>query len=37
MTPKEALQQGASYLVIGRDITQGNIKKNIIKIVNSLN
>ena len=37
MTPKKALQQGASYLVIGRDITQGNIKKNIIKIVNSLN
>ena len=29
MTPKEAFQNGSDWLVIGRPITNGNIKKNI--------
>ncbi len=28
LTPKEALANGADWLVIGRDLTKGNIKKN---------
>ena len=33
MTPKEAFQNGATSLVIGRSITSGKIKINIKKIV----
>ncbi len=36
MTPKQAFQNGATALVIGRSITNGNIKKNIEKIVKEL-
>ena len=38
LTPKEALNEGASYLVCGREVTEeGNPSENIKKIVNSLN
>ena len=38
LTPREALNEGASYLVCGREITEGNNPfENIKKIVNSLN
>ena len=36
-TPKEAFQNGATSLVMGRSITSGNIKKNIKKIIEELN
>ena len=29
MTPKAAFKEGANWLVIGRDLTRGNIKKNL--------
>ena len=37
MTPKEAFQNGSDWLVIGRPITTGNIKKNIQKLIDHLN
>ena len=37
MTPKEAFQNGSDWLVIGRPITNGNIKKNIQKLIEHLN
>jgi len=36
ITPKEAFNNGATSIVVGRSITQGNIKKNIQKIIKSL-
>ncbi len=36
-TPKKAFENGATSIVIGRSITKGNIKKNIQKLINSLN
>jgi len=36
MTPKEAFKNGATSIVIGRSITSGDIKKNIKKLVKSL-
>ena len=36
MSPKQALKLGATYLVIGRDITKGNPKANIKKVLNAL-
>ena len=36
LTPNEAYRNGADWLVIGRDITKGNIKNNIQKLVNHL-
>ena len=36
MTPKKAFDNGATSIVIGRSITQGNIKKNIQKLIKSL-
>ena len=36
MTPKQAFQNGATALVIGRSITDGNIKKNIKKLIKEL-
>ena len=36
LTPKEALKNGADWLVIGRDITRGNIKNNVKKLINHL-
>ena len=37
MSPKEAFENGSSWLVIGRPITKGNIKKNIQKLIENLN
>lgn len=36
VTPREAIDSGADYLVIGRPITTGNPLENIKKIINSL-
>ncbi len=36
MTAKKAFDNGATSIVIGRSITQGNIKKNIQKLIKSL-
>ena len=36
VSPKEAFNNGATSIVIGRSITQGNIKKNIQKLIKSL-
>ena len=36
MTPKEAFKNGCDWLVIGRPITKGNIKKNIQKLIHHL-
>ena len=37
MTPKKAFEKGATSIVIGRSITQGNIKKNLQRLIKSLN
>mgnify|MGYP001179078065 CR=1 FL=1 len=37
LTPKQAFKNGAHSLVIGRNITKGNIKKNIQTLINHLN
>ena len=37
MTPKEAFKNGATSIVIGRSVAIGNIKKNIQKLIKSLN
>ena len=37
LTPKEAYRNGADWLVIGRDITKGNIKRNVEKLIDHLN
>ena len=37
ITPKEAFKNGSNWLVIGRPITKGNIKKNIQKLIYHLN
>ena len=36
LTPKQALKNGAHSLVIGRNITRGNIKKNIKSLISHL-
>ena len=36
MTPINAFKSGSNWLVIGRPITKGNIKKNIYKLINHL-
>ena len=36
LTPKEAFKNGSDWLVIGRLITKGNVKKNIHKLINHL-
>ena len=36
LTPKEAFKNGADWLVIGRDITKGNSKNNVTKLINHL-
>ena len=36
MTPKQAFKNGSNWLVIGRPITKGNIKKNIQNLINHL-
>ena len=37
MTPKEAFKNGSDWVVVGRPIIKGNIKKNIQKLINHLN
>ena len=37
MSPKQAFQNGATSIVMGRSITKGNIKNNIQKLIKSLN
>ncbi len=37
LTPKQALKMGSDWLVIGRPITKGNIKKNISSLIDHLN
>ena len=37
MSPKKAYEKGSDWLVIGRSITKGNIKKNIKSLINHLN
>ena len=37
LTPKQAYKNGSDWLVIGRPITKGNIKKNIHKLIKYLN
>ncbi len=37
LTPKQAFKNGAHSLVIGRNITKGNIKRNIQKLIDHLN
>ena len=37
LSPKQAYDNGSDWLVIGRPITKGNIKKNIQKLVDHLN
>ena len=36
MSPKQAFQNGATAIVIGRSLTRGNIKRNIQKLVKEL-
>ena len=36
MTPKKAFSLGASAVVIGRSLTNGNIKQNFEKLIDSL-
>ncbi len=36
LTPKQAFKNGSDWLVIGRPITKGNIKKNIQKLIDHL-
>ena len=36
LTPKAALNNGATYLVCGREVCEGKPKDNIKKIINSL-
>ena len=35
-TPREAFKQGSDWLVIGRDLTKGNIKSNFKKLSDHL-
>jgi orotidine-5'-phosphate decarboxylase len=37
VSPKSAFNNGATAIVIGRSITQGSIKKNLRKLIRSLN
>ena len=36
LTPKEAYKNGSDWIVVGRPITKGNIKKNIKKLIDHL-
>ena len=35
-TPRQAYNNGATSIVIGRSLTRGNIKKNVQKLINQL-
>ena len=36
MTPKQAFQNGATALVMGRSLIEGNIKKNVQRLLDEL-
>jgi len=36
LTPKQAFKNGSDWLVIGRPITEGNVQKNIIRLIDHL-
>ena len=36
LTPKQAFKNGSDWLVMGRPITKGNIKKNILSLIDHL-
>ena len=36
LTPKQAFKNGSDWLVIGRPLTKGNIKKNILSLIDHL-
>ena len=36
MTPKQAFKNGATSIVIGRSLTEGNLSKNIQKLIKEL-
>ena len=36
LTPKKAFENGSNWLVIGRPVTQGNIKNNMKKLIDHL-
>ena len=36
LTPKQAYKNGSDWLVIGRPITKGNIRKNMLSLINHL-
>ena len=36
MTPKKAFENGSDWIVIGRSITKGNIKKNFKTLIDHL-
>ena len=36
MTPRQAFKNGSDWLVIGRPITKGNIKKNLNTLIDHL-
>ncbi len=36
MTPKNAFKNGTTSIVVGRSVTKGNIKNNLIKLIQSL-
>ena len=36
MTPKQALKNGATALIMGRSLIRGNLKKNIQKLIKDL-
>ena len=37
MTPIQAFKNGSDWLVVGRAITKGDIKKNLKKLINNIN
>ena len=37
MSPKKAFENGANSIVVGRSITNGNVQKNIQRLIKSLN
>ena len=36
VTPSKAFKDGASAIVVGRSVTQGNLKKNFQKLIKSI-
>ena len=36
MTPIQAFENGSDWLVLGRSITKGSVKKNLNKLINNI-